>query len=1159
MSSSTACEVMTLSDSASSTFPDETTPTARTIKLVTGGTTGHRFEPRRSELSDWTATATALDDPNHGYVERTYCGHTRKIYTDLETDTYTRTLWPKAYLDWYFHLENNVVYDHPDPNNPETKTGAEIIAEIESHDSGRNYITGDYIPQHQLARMTAAKNVAKEVMYRGNSDCPAYAGAGVCTDFEDRVRFGLARFRSGSHGGYVSAEPVAYTTGKNTLETAVDALDAGGSTPLAETLFQLYTYFMERGDPVDRPVGLDGTEFPAYEYELDGTHTAGSDNAPDPFAWDCQKQFIIMITDGAPTSDDFSTSGSETLGFDDFRTMIGDYAPDAASEDDWDQGAAAATLIATGGADDWTPTSTGKEEGVPPWTGSNSTGYLDDIAKFIQDTDARDDIAETQTVDVYTVGFTTIGPVNTLLAKTARNGNGEFFAASQADELTKSLTDAIRAIFEKSMSFTAATVPASRTTDGDNFYASFFLPKNDSPFWEGHLKNFEFSALGDILTKDGFCATGDVENVTPNPTCPTSGALRTHASAFWDAALEIPDPGSRNLFVEFGSTSIFAQPLEWNTSNVSYTDLGIIDGVDELDEPYAGAGLTVEADIAAAVIDVISGCEFDSSPCVPRTNGAGDKTYLGDIFHSNPLVLGSPNAAINEAAYHAFATSHRTRTRVIYAGSNDGWLHAFNAGDWQTKEKDANGNPTSVDLIPPRHDHGTGEELFGFMPYPIRNKIKDLPKQTGATRNFEAVDGSPIAADTWFYRTVSGSTLTTTNPLLTEADKVAAQWRSVLVGGLRDGGRAYFALDVSDPTAAASDVSTDYPRYLWGFPCENATAFCSGTANLPGALTYADYMGYTWSEPVITRVRVNADGGLDPRGYERWVAVFGAGYDPKSDPNKKPSAAAYDVNDLRGRAIFMVDITTGGVLAVKYFDADDEFINGEQIGFKEMKYAFASAPAVFDLDFDGFADVIYIGDVGGNLWKWVVRPVGDDPINNSLSDDNIAQPNWPFRLFFQGSPSASPPERLVPPQAYDDTIHYQSFFFPPTGVLRNQNLILAFGAGERAEPIGLAARYNDGSTSDNNHYYVVKDADPLERGGATPDPRRARRERSRGLRRSDAPQLRPDEEHPERLLHHRSRRGEVHHEQRGVHGHGLHRLLPTARPGQHQRSLLVDR
>ena len=71
-----------------------------------------------------------------------------------------------------------------------------------------------------------------------------------------------------------------------------------------------------------------------------------------------------------------------------------------------------------------------------------------------------------------------------------------------------------------------------------------------------------------------------------------------------------------------------------------------------------------------------------------------------------------------------------------------------------------------------------------------------------------------------------------------------------------------------------------------------------------------------------------------------------------------------------------------------------------------------------------------------------------------------------------------PPEQLNNP--YDNTVHYQSFFFPPTGVLRKGDVYLAFGAGERANPQGPVALFNDGSDANNNHYYVVKDLDPFE-------------------------------------------------------------------------------
>ena len=75
-------------------------------------------------------------------------------------------------------------------------------------------------------------------------------------------------------------------------------------------------------------------------------------------------------------------------------------------------------------------------------------------------------------------------------------------------------------------------------------------------------------------------------------------------------------------------------------------------------------------------------------------------------------------------------------------------------------------------------------------------------------------------------------------------------------------------LDLTDP----SDSS--YPGYLWEFPREDAAA----------AIT--DFVGETWSKPIVTKIRVQV--GLDTNsgdGYERWVAIFGAGYDPLGDPN----------------------------------------------------------------------------------------------------------------------------------------------------------------------------------------------------------------------------------------------------------------------------------
>ena len=60
----------------------------------------------------------------------------------------------------------------------------------------------------------------------------------------------------------------------------------------------------------------------------------------------------------------------------------------------------------------------------------------------------------------------------------------------------------------------------------------------------------------------------------------------------------------------------------------------------------------------------------------------------------------------------------------------------------------------------------------------------------------------------------------------------------------------------------------------------------------------------------------------------------------------------------------------------------------------DMRFAFAATPAVIDLDFDGYADLVYAADLGGNLWKWVITADVLDPINGT---GDIQQPDLAVR------------------------------------------------------------------------------------------------------------------------------------------------------------------
>jgi type IV pilus assembly protein PilY1 len=417
--------------------------------------------------------------------------------------------------------------------------------------------------------------------------------------------------------------------------------------------------------------------------------------------------------------------------------------------------------------------------------------------------------------------------------------------------------------------------------------------------------------------------------------------------------------------------------------------------------------------LADEIVQNVRGCVFGTgvSTDVSSPSACTARSWLlGDIFHSNPVVVGSPSAFLNEASYSAFASNatYATRKRVIYAGANDGFLRGFDAGTYQAAAS------------PPGYDRGTGTELFGFMPWSVRQKIKELPLETDR-RGTYYVDGSPSVADVWFYPTA-----TTTTKAIS-----GSEWKTILIGGLRQGGKGYYALDITDPAAGS------YPGYLWEYPQEG-----DPDNSLP-------LLGESWSDPVITRVRVKIGSG----SYERWVAVVSGGYSVTGDPNN----AGYSAAATEGRGLFMIDIATGRLLAKKVFGPGTGQV-------PDMLYAIPSAPAVLDLDFDGFADVIYVGDLGGNLWKWVVNAAGDDPIN---STGDVTQPRWPFKKFF-----------TTPGVVVGSSTFYKSVFYPPAATYVNKQLWMAWGTGERTN-----LRFGDpapASPTDNNRLYAMSDHDPYE-------------------------------------------------------------------------------
>ena len=139
---------------------------------------------------------------------------------------------------------------------------------------------------------------------------------------------------------------------------------------------------------------------------------------------------------------------------------------------------------------------------------------------------------------------------------------------------------------------------------------------------------------------------------------------------------------------------------------------------------------------------------------------------LGDIVNSGPVF----------------------QDDVIYAGANDGMLHAFDAA--------------------------TGDEIFAYVPNLVFGNLSLLTDPAYTHRFY--VDLTP--------------TVKKGKDILD-----AGTTDTLLVGGLRKGGKGYFGLKVTDPKSVKTEDELAQ-RVLWEFP-----------------KTSDPDMGYSFSKPVVVR------------------------------------------------------------------------------------------------------------------------------------------------------------------------------------------------------------------------------------------------------------------------------------------------------------------
>jgi hypothetical protein len=184
----------------------------------------------------------------------------------------------------------------------------------------------------------------------------------------------------------------------------------------------------------------------------------------------------------------------------------------------------------------------------------------------MHENDFRPDLEGEQTMDIYTSASS-----RRLMPRTCSEDGGggrRALLLRRRGGLKSALVAALLDIIEKTQSFTASTVPASRTQDGADFYTSFFLPLGADPFWQGHLQAYHITGTGDIEDANGDCALADSTVGECN-----SGPFLADAVPFWDAGAEIPAPASRSLYTSKLASSVPTR-VAFDTT-LAYGDLGL--------------------------------------------------------------------------------------------------------------------------------------------------------------------------------------------------------------------------------------------------------------------------------------------------------------------------------------------------------------------------------------------------------------------------------------------------------------------------------------------------------------------------------------------------------------------------------------------------------
>lgn len=525
-------------------------------------------------------------------------------------------------------------------------------------------------------------------------------------------------------------------------------------------------------------------------------------------------------------------------------------------------------------------------------------------------------------------------------------GGGGWYSGSSAKSVVDSVNNFINSLSTAIPSVTTGspTIPKDALNPAilqDDAYYQQFQPTPDKTYqlWTGNLKKYLVTTGGVLKDKAGTTivdSSGKIvdnydywsepvttanQNADENTVGSDAFALRGGA---WSKLLlrtnPLNNPSSGTV-----QRKVFTNRIYSNGSFVeSNNELRQVMPADLTDNTYKNdeyRGYLVRA----------LGYNIDAA--MPPTSLDDLKTAVefrqtGAVMHSQPiLVTNKGKLEFNESTQTMGSTG---REDYVLFGTTQGALHVVKAG-------------TSGIA-------GGGEEVFTFIPNEMLVKQKqafEKPEVTsgGTNQLFYGIDG-PWTAYTEYV--VDGSGYLTVGD--GKGDQKGVQ---NVYGGLRMGGRSYYALDLKD---------IQNPKLKFHINPDSALA---GTP--------LSYMGQSWSKPTI--------GFVNWAGKRTRVMFVGGGYDDGYE------STSYDQTNKKGAGVYMfsaedtsiqdgnntIAIKAGELLWWSSANATTSIASTKSgvvgINSPNMQYSVVSEIRSVDRDGDDLIDHVYFGDLGGQIFR----------------------------------------------------------------------------------------------------------------------------------------------------------------------------------------------